>query len=75
MIDQNHDITLRDLGDEYQRMDSVLDATAMIQQNTGENGYARRITLPSRKSYRKKNISNKNLHPRAGNVAKCAIAL
>ncbi|KAM3187076.1 hypothetical protein ACTXT7_003041 [Hymenolepis weldensis] len=65
MIDQNHNITLRDLGDEYQRMDIVLDDTTMIQQNIDENGYARKIAQPFRKRYREKIISNKKLHPRA----------
>ncbi|KAM3178431.1 hypothetical protein ACTXT7_002578 [Hymenolepis weldensis] len=36
MIDQNHDITLRDLGDDVEKMDTVLDDTAMIQWKTSE---------------------------------------
>lgn len=41
IIEQNHDKTLQDLGDECRGMDAVLDETAMTHQN--EHGYARRI--------------------------------
>ncbi|VUZ52351.1 unnamed protein product [Hymenolepis diminuta] len=72
MTDQNHDIILRDLGDEYQRMDSVRDATAMIQQNTGENGYARRTAQPSRKRHGRNTFHKRNSAPR-GELHYCTL--
>ncbi|VUZ43680.1 unnamed protein product [Hymenolepis diminuta] len=62
MIEQNHDITLGDLGDECRRMSTVLDDAAVVKQNAGECGYVGRIApLSKNKKKRQENISDKKL--------------
>ncbi|VUZ51573.1 unnamed protein product [Hymenolepis diminuta] len=59
MTEQNHDITLRESGDECRGMDTVLNDTVMIQQNASEHGYVRRIVQLCRKRNKQEYLSNK----------------
>ncbi|KAM3184605.1 hypothetical protein ACTXT7_008009 [Hymenolepis weldensis] len=68
MIQQDHDITLRDLVDECRKMDIVLDDKAMIQQNASEHSYVRKIAQPSRKI-----LQTGSPHFCASYAAKCTI--
>ncbi|VDL20397.1 unnamed protein product [Hymenolepis diminuta] len=66
MIEQNLDITLRDVDDECRRMNIVLDDTAVIQQKVREHD-------DSRKSIGRENISDGKPHHHVCYAAECTI--
>lgn len=59
MIDENHDVTFWDLGDEHRGVDTILVNIAIIQQNAYEHGYGSSIVQPSGMRNRQQNISIK----------------